>query len=60
MLGFSELCLSLHVLPEMENVHSDMELEGGIDSMARAIIEKESTANRHHGKRPTSCLTSPS
>ncbi len=63
LLGCNPLRLLLRVLPTLEKVHSDMELDAGMHKMARtarAKIGNLSDFTHHHGNRPTSCLTSPS
>ncbi len=63
VLGCNPLCLLLRVLPALEKVHSDMELDAGMHKMARMVrarIGNLSDFTRHHGNKPTSCLTSPS
>ncbi len=63
VLGCNLLRLLLRILPALEKVHSDMELDAGMHKMARtarAKIGNLSDFTRHHGNRPTSCLTSPS
>ncbi|CAK9233220.1 unnamed protein product [Sphagnum troendelagicum] len=63
VLGCNSLRLLLRVLPALEKVHSDMELDAGMHKMAhttRARIENLSDFTHHHGNKPMSCLTSPS
>ncbi len=63
VLGCNLLRLLLRILPALEKVHSDMELDAGMHKMARtarARIGNLSDFTRHHGNRPMSCLTSPS
>jgi len=63
VLGCNPLRLLLRVLPTLEKVHSDMELDVGMHKMARTAhvrIRNLSDFTRHHGNRPTSCLTSSS
>jgi hypothetical protein len=58
VLGCSALRLSLRVLPALEKVHSDIELDVGMHKMARvacAKIRNFGNAIRHYGNRPTSC-----
>ncbi len=62
VFGCNLLRLLLRVLLALEKVHSDMELDAGMHKMARttrARIGNLSDFTRHHGNRPTSCLTSP-
>jgi len=63
MLGFNALRLLVRVLPADENVHSGVELEAEMQSMARAArakMGKLADLIFHHGNKPTSCLTLPS
>jgi hypothetical protein len=63
VLGCNSLRLLLRILLALEKVHSDMELDAGMHKMARterARIGNLSDFTRHHGNRPTLCLTSPS
>jgi hypothetical protein len=63
VLGFNALRLLVHVLSMDENVHSDIELEAKMQSMAQAVrarMGKLADLIFHHGNRLTLCLTSPS
>jgi hypothetical protein len=63
VLGCNPLHLLLRILPTLEKVHSNMELDAGMHKMARttrARIGNLSDFTRHHGNRPASCLISPS